>query len=367
MHICHVYKDFYPPVVGGIEKYLSLISKYQKEMAEITVLVCGKKWSPKVIEIDGIRVIYSGEVMRVLSAPISPQLLYYSKTLRPDIFVVHTPNPIGEIAVWINRSKVPYVIRYHSDVVRQRIPMMLYKPFFKRVLREAKFIIPTSIIYQQTSHLLGEFQSKCRVVPLGIEVDFFSAVDEQKVKEVKNKYSDEFVFFCGVHRYYKGLHILLESAKEIDIPIVIGGDGPERKKLENMKRKEGLKNVVFVGSLPDDELKYYLYGCALFVFPSIARSEAFGISIIEAHACGKPVVATKLGTGVEWANLDGITGINVTPGNPKELAQAIDFLIKNPDIREEMGKIAKERVQREFDIKKTSKFEMEIYKMALNQ
>lgn len=365
MHICHVYKDFYPPVVGGIEKYISLLVKYQKKYAKVTVLACGRSFKTNKNEIEGINVVYCGEVCRLLSSPISPQLFFYIKKIQPDIFVVHSPNPMGEIAVWLNKAEVPYLIRYHSDVIRQRITMMLYYPLFKRILGDARYIMPTSEMYKKTSQYLTEFQSKCITVPLGIEVDYYPTVNEDMLREIFSKFGNEFVFFCGVHRYYKGLHILLESAKQINAPIVIGGDGPETKRLKEFKSKEQLKNVFFVGKLSEEELKAYLYGCALFVFPSIARSEAFGISIIEAHACGKPVVATKLGTGVEWANIDGVTGINVTPGNPKELAKAIEFLLKNPEIRTEMGKIAKERVRNEFDIKKISKLEMEIYEMAL--
>lgn len=365
MHICHVYKDYYPPVFGGIEKFISLIAKYQREFVKVSVLVCGGRVRSRVRDIDGIEVIYAGEIIRILRTPLSPQLYSYVKHIKPDIFIVHTPNPMGELAVCFNRVKVPYIIRYHSDVVRQKIAMLLYAPLFNKVLKDSRYIIPTSEIYQKTSPVLKKYADKCIVVPLGIEVDYYFTVNKERVKELTNQYGEDFIFFCGVHRYYKGLHVLLESAKELDVPVVIAGEGPETKKLLKIRDKTGISNVFFVGAISDEELKAYLHACALFVFPSIARSEAFGISIIEAHTCGKPVIATKLGTGVEWANLDGVTGINVEPGNPKELTKAINFLLKNRKIREEMGKIAQQRVKEIFDITKTAKKEIDIYKMAI--
>lgn len=366
MHICHIYKDFFPPTIGGIEKFICLVTKYQKQDAQITVLVCSKQFSTCRENIDGIQIIRVSELGRILSTPISPLFPYYLGQIKADIFVVHSPNPLAETSV-LFKSTTPYIVRYHSDVVRQKITMKLYTPIFNRYLGKAKVIIPTSRIYAETSPYLRKFSKKCLPIPLGIEVERFEKENNKKIRSLKDYYGENFVFFCGVHRYYKGLHVLLDSARFLDIPIVIGGDGPERRKLEIRARKNKLKNVFFIGELTDDELVDYLHACSIFVFPSVARSEAFGLSIIEAHSAGKPVVATKLGTGVEYANLDGITGLNVPPNDAKKLADAINFLIDNPKIREEMGKQAKDRVKKEMDIRIVAEKELEIYRSVLSQ
>ncbi len=365
MHICHVYKDIYPPVIGGIEKFIYNSVREQKHWAKVSVIVCsqGVKTYKKLI--DGIEVIYVGEFGRLLSSPISPLFPFYVRNIKPDLFVVHSPNPLGELSVLLGNRGIPYVVRYHSDVVRQKITMKFYAPFFYNFLNKAKLIIPTSDIYANTSPFLNSFLDKCKTVPLGIDTQQFIQPNIEHVKRIQTKYGTPFVFFCGVHRYYKGIHILIKSAKYISVPVVIAGDGPERKKLERMAKNISANNVHFIGRLTDEELVQYLHACSLFVFPSIARSEAFGLSIIEAHTAGKPVVATKIGTGVEWANLDGITGINVQPNDEHALASAIQFLLDNAEIREMMGKTAQERALKEFDIKVTARKEFDLYRSVV--
>jgi len=366
MHICHVYKDIYPPVVGGIEKFISQSIQEQKQWAKITVIVCSRNIRSYKETKHGIDFIYVGEWGRFLSSPLSPLFPFYIKNIKPNLFVVHTPNPLGELSVLIAKGKIPYVVRYHSDVVRQKITMKFYAPFFYNFLKKAKLIIPTSDIYANNSPYLRPFLSKCRTVPLGIDFQRFLKPDKEKVNAIKMQYGTPFVFFCGVHRYYKGIHILLKCSSYIKVPIVIAGDGPERKYLEQMAKSISAQNIYFVGKLTDEELVHYLHACSIFVFPSIARSEAFGLSIVEAHAAGKPVIATKLGTGVEWANIDGVTGINVPPNNEQALAQSIQFLLDNEEIREAMGKTAKERVLSEFDIKVTAHKEFDLYRSIIS-
>lgn len=366
MHICHVYKDIYPPVVGGIEKFISQSIQEHKKWAKITVIVCSRNIHSRKETKDGVDFIYVGEWGRVLSSPISPLFPFYINQIKPDLFIVHSPNPLGELSILSGKRGIPYVVRYHSDVVRQKITMKFYAPFFYNFLNKAKLIIPTSDIYAEKSPFLHPFLNKCKTVPLGIDVHYFLQTNIEKVKEIQSKYGSSFVFFCGVHRYYKGIHILLKSSPYITAPIVIAGDGPERKQLEKMATSISSKNVHFIGKLTDEELVQYLHACSVFVFPSVARSEAFGLSIIEAHSAGKPVVATKLGTGVEWANLDGVTGINVPPNDERALANAIQFLLENDNIRESMSKMAQERAFSEFDIKITAQKEFDLYRSVIS-
>lgn len=366
MHICHVYKDIYPPVVGGIEKFIALSIQEQKKWAKITVIVCSRNIRSYQETKDGVHFIYVGEWGRILSSPISPLFPLYTCKLKPDLFVVHSPNPLGELSVLLCKKDIPFIVRYHSDVVRQKITMKFYSPFFYNFLSKAKYIIPTSDIYAQNSVFLKPFLDKCKTIPLGINSNYFLNPNGARVKEIQLQYGSQFIFFCGVHRYYKGIHVLIKSSPYISVPIVIAGDGPERKHLEKMAKNISVKNIHFIGRLTDTELVNYLHACSVFVFPSIARSEAFGLSIIEAHTAGKPVIATKLGTGVEWANLDGITGINVPPNDEKSLANAIQFLLDNNEVRTTMGKTAQQRVLSEFDIEVTAQKEFELYRSILD-
>jgi rhamnosyl/mannosyltransferase len=168
------------------------------------------------------------------------------------------------------------------------------------------------------------------------------------------------VFFCGRHRYYKGLDVLVRAAQSIGAPVIIGGDGPERLACERLAKQLGV-NVQFVGALSHENLVAHLHACGVFVFPSVARSEAYGIAMLEAHVCGKPVVATQLGTGVEFVNEHDRTGVNVTAGDPDAFAAAVNQLMKDPERRSEMGQYAQQRVLTHFDAAHIARAEYEIY------
>ncbi|HPO14375.1 MAG TPA: glycosyltransferase [Candidatus Hydrogenedentes bacterium] len=364
MKILHVYKDFYPPVLGGMERHIGLMCRFQRQWADVEALVCSRSWRTRVSHRDGTPVLEVGEWGRFQSAPVSPAFPWHLRRLSADVVVVHVPNPTAELAWLIARPRGCLVVRYHSDVVRQAAAMKVYRPFLMKFLRKAAMIIPTSEPYVASSPILADVRDRCRVVPLGILSEEFQSPDEARVSALRAEYGGDFVFFSGMHRYYKGLSFLVRAAAEIRANVVIAGDGPEREGCIALARKLGAP-AAFPGALTHEELVAHLHACAVFAFPSVERSEAFGISIMEAHACGKPVVATKLGTGVEFINQDGKTGLNVPPRDPRALAEAVNILLSDPARRKHMGEYARERIQREFRAETVAKQEFTLYQEAM--
>jgi rhamnosyl/mannosyltransferase len=357
--IVHAYKDFDPPVRGGMERHIALMCRYQREWAEVSALTCSRSvWSRHLYR-DGTPVTEIAEFGRFQSAPFAPTYPWYLRAAHADVLVIHHPNPTAEVSVLLARPRSHIVVRYHSDVVRQAAAMVFYRPFLMRVLHRAEMIIPTSENYLNTSPYLGKFRDKCRVVPLGIIADDFEHPDESLVRHCHERYGETFVLFSGRHRYYKGLDYLVEAARAINVAVVIAGDGPETPRLKRLAAHEN--NVHFPGALSQRDLVAHLHACAVVAFPSIERSEAFGISILEAHACAKPVVATRLGTGVEYANLDGVTGINVPPRDGHALAEAINALLNEPGRAHAMGNRARKRVRKEFDARAVAEREFALY------
>ena len=370
MKILHVYKDFDPPVRGGMERHIALMCRFQRQWAEVEALTCSRSVWTRVMDRDGTRVLEVGEWGRFQSAPVSPLFPYYMRRAHADVVVVHVPNPTAELGYLLGRPRGRLVVRYHSDVVRQASAMRIYGPFLMHFLSKAAMILPTSDQYVQTSPTLqavlsrGGGRPEVRVVPLGIMPDEFAHPDPARVSALRDLYGGGYVLFSGKHRYYKGLPNLVRAAKRISAPVVMAGDGPERPAAESLAAELGVR-IFFPGELSQPDLVDHLHGCDVFAFPSVARSEAFGISILEAHVCGKPVVATRLGTGVEFANLDGQTGYNVAPGDPDALADAINALLGDEPLRRRMGVFARDRVRAEFTAERAARSEFELFQEAL--
>jgi len=105
---------------------------------------------------------------------------------------------------------------------------------------------------------------------------------------------------------------------------------------------------LFAGRVPDADLPAFYQACDVFVLPSIARTEAFGVVQIEAMAAGRPVVSTSLPTGVPWVNQDGVSGLVVTPGDPVALGDALRRLLDDEALRRRLGDGARLRAQTMF-------------------
>ena len=103
------------------------------------------------------------------------------------------------------------------------------------------------------------------------------------------------------------------------------------------------------------------------VLPSIERSEAFGIVQIEAFACGKPVISTNLKTGVPYVNQNGKTGLVVEPRSHRTISSAIQILLSNEDMRDEMGRRGRLRAEEEFSINKMGERYLNLYNEVIGK
>ena len=365
MKVVHVYKDFDPPVHGGMERHIALLCRFQKQWCEVEALACSRSLRTRREEHFGTPVTYVAEWGRFQSAPVSPLFPLYMRQCHADVMVVHSPNPTAELGWLATRPRGALVVRYQSDVVRQAFAMRFYRPFLVHFLQKAAMILPTSQQYVTSSPLLRRFEDKCRIVPLGIVAEEYAPPPVAAIEALREKYGGAFVFFCGVHRYYKGLPWLARAATKINAPVVIAGDGPERENIMKLAAALGV-TIAFPGALSHESLVAHLHACSVFVFPSVERSEAFGLSMLEAHACGAPVVATRLGTGVEHVNEDGRTGVNVPPKDADALAAAVNRLLEDEPLRRSMGAYARERVRAQFNAESIARQEFELYEEAFH-
>jgi rhamnosyl/mannosyltransferase len=371
MRILHVYKDYYPPVVGGIEKHIAQLCNHFKKKHEVTALVCNRGPFTRIENIDGVTVIKVGQVGRLQSAPLPPSFPLWLRRIKADILHFHAPNPTCEFSYLMAGSPGTMVVTYHSDIIRQELLLKFYRPFLRRFLARARLILPTSPIYADTSPFLREVRGKCRIVPLGVDTRMVESAGSRlrpEIGKLHNIFGPEFILFVGKLRYYKGLQFLIEAMPKINVPLVVVGSGPMENDLKALAANYGVaEKTHFVGELTEDDLWVFYHACSLLVLPSVYRSEAYGLVQLEAHACAKPVISTRLGTGVEFVNLDGKTGIVVPPADSSALARAISDLLDDPARRGKMGRFAQERAQREFDTKVMFEKVESVYEEALGR
>ena len=151
---------------------------------------------------------------------------------------------------------------------------------------------------------------------------------------------------------YKGYATLIDAAALLDedYQVLIGGMGPLEESLQAQIDTLGLqKRVELLGYVPDGELPAMYGACDVFVLSSVMKTEAFGIVQIEAMSCGKPIVATRIPeSGVAWVNEDGVSGLNVEPGDPAALADAIRRICGDRQTWQHYAEGARMRFERMF-------------------
>lgn len=352
LKILHLSKYYYP-YMGGLEDVCKSVIESSSEHEHM--VLCFNEKNENVDEsVNGVRVFRVGLLREVARQPLSfgfnTIMRRIIRNFRPDIIHLHAPNPLASFLCLMNmNSATKLIVHWHSDIIVQPLLHTIFSPFEKKLLRRADSIIATSPNYIKGSELLRQHEAKCTVIPNTVATaKLDDTYDAEHIKSLKEKYG-KFVFFVGRHVTYKGIEYLIDAAHELgdEVNVIIAGKGPLTSAL--IDRAAGLSNVHFIGRVPDEELGNYLRACTVFAFPSITKNEAFGVVLAEAMYCGAvPVCFTINGSGVNWVNIDGETGIVVNNGNVKKYAQAIRQLIDDDQLRTQYSKNAHERVKVKF-------------------
>ncbi|MFC1478340.1 glycosyltransferase [Candidatus Margulisiibacteriota bacterium] len=373
MKVLQVYKDYYPPINGGIEQHINLLAHtLSHEGIQVEVLVCNRRNKTEVFNDGPIRVTKVADLGRVLSSPVSPAFPGVLNRMRHnfDIIHFHFPNPMAEISSLFGiRGQQNAVVSYHSDIVRQKFLKPLYHGFMFKFLQRAQVILPTSDNYIQFSPVLKRFQQKCRVVPLGIDLNQFVYKPEetQEIENIRARYEKPIILFIGKLRYYKGLPYLIEAMNKTDAVLVILGDGYLEKELKDQVLQSDLNSkIFFAGKVSESEKVKYLHACTMLVLPSISPSEAFGIVQIEAQACKKPIIATELGTGTSYVTKHEETGLIVPPRDTDALTNAMQQLINNPATAKLYGENGYLRAHQLFSKEQMVKSLIQVYQSVID-
>lgn len=354
MKVLHVYRTYFPDPPGGLQEAIRQICiSTQAFGVRNTIFTLSLDPSLKVIDRPEARVVRC----RSWAAPASCDLggldaIWTFRQLAKDADVIHYlfPWPYGDVLRLFAPNK-PSVLTYISDIVRQRWLGVVYAPFMWQTLRSMDAIVSNAPAYAAGSDVLSDasIQQRVRQIPLGIdEASRTRRGDDGIFQRLGLNRQEPFFLFVGVLRYYKGLHTLLDAAATVDAKILIAGSGPEMDTLQQKVYQLGLTNVVFAGQVSDAEKDSLLQHCHALILPSHLRSEAYGMVLVEAAMHGKPMISCEIGTGTSFVNLNGETGFVVPPGSPADLSAAMNRLLEDRALAEELGRAARLRYETHF-------------------
>jgi O-antigen biosynthesis rhamnosyltransferase len=355
MRVLHVYKSYYPDTVGGIEQVIAQLGMGLAALGDQSrIYTLSANPSPPVLPRPEGEVHRSPITAQVASNPISVSALYEFRRQVAWADVVHYqfPWPFADVLHLLHAQGKPSIVSYQSDIVRQKWLLRAYTPLMNRFLDTVGLIVATSPQYLASSPVLDRRQHRVRIIPNGIDESSYPGCSGQALERWRAQVGEGFFLFVGVLRYYKGLDTLLESAKGLRARIVIAGAGPEATRLKQHAAREGLDNVHLLGEVSDEDKMCLLQLSRGFVFPSHLRSEAFGMSLVEAAMCARPMVSCEIGTGTSFINLDGATGWTVPPQNPGALRDALHKLTDQPQMALAMGDAARRRFEELFTAQK---------------
>lgn len=354
MKVLHVYRTYFPDPPGGLQEAIRQICIGTKPYGvENTVFALSPNPWPKVVDRPEAKVVRC----RSWAAPASCDLggldaVQTFRALAQQADVIHYlfPWPYADVLRLVAPNK-PSVLTYISDIVRQRLLGEVYAPLMWKTLQNVDAIVSNAPAYAAGSPVLSapSLQSKVRQIPLGIdEASYEVAPDTTVFEKLGLDSAEPFLLFVGVLRYYKGLHILLRACRQLNRRLVVAGAGPEASALQREAEELGLNNVLFAGQVTDGEKMALLKACRGLVLPSHLRSEAYGMVLVEASMMRKPMVTCEIGTGTSFVNLDRETGFVVPPESPDALANAMNTLLADEVLAEQMGKAARQRYERLF-------------------
>ena len=337
----------FPPHVGGVGVHIHTLSKKLVEDGhEVYVVTYPHK---DIKNIDGIHVIGT----KGLNIPGVRGLMFKKnakkslenlvKTKDIDIIHGHYLFPAGAAAVEVGEKYniKTYVTAHGSDIFELYKKQPLMRSTIKNVLKKADsvFAVSNALKHEIITTGVKGISDKTSLSYNSVDINKFSDNFDDSFKKEYNLLDKPIVLFVGNLIKRKNVESLLKAKKisNSDYYLVIVGDGPQSKKLKQNVRDDNIRDVIFTGSR--DDVEKIIPSCDVLILPSF--SESFGLVLIEALACGKPVIGSNVGGITEIINED--VGFLINPNKISSIAKAIDKVVNDDDLRDKLSSNARAR------------------------
>ncbi|MBN8480726.1 MAG: glycosyltransferase [Xanthomonadales bacterium] len=377
MRVLHIGK-YYAPQHGGIERHVQDLAEWQvRHGVDAGVLVHqpAGTWRSARERRNGVDVWRAGCLAAPLYAPLSPTLPWLLSrslaTMPADLLHLHLPNPSCIAVLASARARrLPWIVHWHADVSAEvpstalRLAYRAYRPFEQAILARSSAIIATSRAYLDASAALADWRAKTRVIALGIgeaptpdpapnSPDLWPGNDDEPK-----------LLAVGRLSHYKGFDVLLDAlARAPTTRLLLVGDGECALSLRERADRLGISaRIVFANRLDDETLTRAYAQADAFVLPSLDRSEAFGLVLLEAMRAGLPAVASGVrGSGIGHVVADGQTGLLVPPGDAPALAAALARIGNDVALRHRLGEAGRRRWREHFTLDRSARAVLDLY------
>jgi glycosyltransferase involved in cell wall biosynthesis len=360
MHIAHVTATFPPNYTGtGMVCYYNALG-LARLGHQVTVFTAaqspGKFTYPKEITVHCLPILF-----RIGNAPLLPNLFNIDG---PDLIHIHHPFIFGaEMIRIISRLRnIPYLLTHHNDLKDNGVKGKIFDlySFFSTPLVFNGAVKCAVVSLDHATHskyrnYIIKNPAKFVEIPNGVDTEIFSPdVDGKKIR-IENGIRDDAIvlLFIGVldlAHHYRRVDLLINSLKKLNdksVHLIIVGDGREANNYRELVDNLGLTSLVhFLKKVPHNELPPVYAAADIFILPSVIQ-EAFPLVVLEAMACGKPVIVSNL-PGVRSMIDDGENGYLVQPGNLQDLVNKIKLLLASPDKRREFGACGRSKVNKQY-------------------
>jgi phosphatidylinositol alpha-1,6-mannosyltransferase len=301
--------------------------------------------------------------------PLTYYLLKFKDSYRPDAIISMLWFPEGlanVLSAVIFRTTPSFIFCHGVEILETKSTLKKLVrsklAFIKKlVLKNATKTFAVSNFTKEKVILLCNVEpEKVLVVNNGVDLSTFLPAPPKQALLEKYKIQNNQAVFLTVTRLndYKGVDYTLKSLPIVlkkfpDVKYLVGGIGPDLARLKSIVRNLELENnVIFIGKISEEEIvdHYNLADCFIlntrsdWISPNV---EGFGIVFLEAAACEKPIIAGNSG-GIPDAVSNMENGILVNPESPTEIAEAMMYYLKNPEIRQEFGKNGRTRIHKGF-------------------